>query len=163
MTPVISSGISIFVPILIQAGNNVNRPETVESLFIAFRLTGDRRYRDDGWRIFQSIQKHCRVQTGGYASIINVDQNPAEQEDKMETFLMVRDFVDMEDKLTELFWQSETLKYLYLLFSEADVMPLDGTCLRLSRSTQSYNVRFYLQNTFSTPKYAPPILAARFY
>jgi len=38
----------------------------------------------------------------------NVDQNPAEQEDKMETFLM-----------------SETLKYLYLLFSDADVLPLD--------------------------------------
>ncbi|KIM88883.1 glycoside hydrolase family 47 protein [Piloderma croceum F 1598] len=84
------------------------RPETIESLFIAFRLTGDKRYRDDGWRIFQSIQKHCRVGTGGYASIINVDQNPAEQEDKMETFLM-----------------SETLKYLYLLFSDADVLPLD--------------------------------------
>lgn len=66
------------------------RPETIESLFIAFRLTGDKRYRNDGWRIFQSIQKHCRVGTGGYASILNVDQNPAEQEDKMETFLMVR-------------------------------------------------------------------------
>lgn len=84
------------------------RPETVESLFIAFRLTGDQRYRDDGWRIFQSIQKHCRVETGGYASIINVDENPAQKEDKMETFLM-----------------SETLKYLYLLFSDSSVMPLD--------------------------------------
>jgi len=84
------------------------RPETVESLFIAFRLTGDERYRAEGWRIFQSIQKHCRVNTGGYASVINVDQNPAEQEDKMETFLM-----------------SETLKYLFLLFSDANIMPLD--------------------------------------
>jgi len=84
------------------------RPETVESLFIAFRLTGDKRYRDDGWRIFQSIQNHCRVETGGYASIVNVDQNPAVQEDKMETFLM-----------------SETLKYIYLLFSDSSIIPLD--------------------------------------
>ena len=61
----------------------------MESLFIAYRLTGDRRYRDDGWRIFEAIEKHCRVPSGGYAAIINVDENPATQEDKMETFLMV--------------------------------------------------------------------------
>ncbi|KAJ8086082.1 mannosyl-oligosaccharide alpha-1,2-mannosidase [Marasmius tenuissimus] len=84
------------------------RPETVESLFIAFRVTGDQRYRKWGWDIFQSIEKHCRVPTGGYASIINVDESPARQEDKMETFLM-----------------SETLKYLYLLFSDKEVLPLD--------------------------------------
>ena len=65
--------------------------KTVESLFIAYRLTGDRRYRDDGWRIFEAIEKHCRVPSGGYAVIINVDENPATQEDKMETFLMVHD------------------------------------------------------------------------
>lgn len=64
-------------------------PETVESLFLAFRLTGDTLYRDQGWAIFQAIEKHCRVATGGFASVKNVDQAPAEQEDKMETFLMV--------------------------------------------------------------------------
>lgn len=78
----------------------MHRPETIESLFIAFRLTGDKRYRDDGWRIFQSIQKHCRVETGGYASIINVDQNPAQQEDKMETFLIVCNFVGAGDMIS---------------------------------------------------------------
>lgn len=83
------------------------RPETVESLFIAFRLTGDTWYRDQGWAIFQAIEKHCRIPTGGYASIKNVDQVPVEHEDKMETFMM-----------------SETLKYLYLLFSDASVLPL---------------------------------------
>ncbi|EIM83275.1 glycoside hydrolase [Stereum hirsutum FP-91666 SS1] len=84
------------------------RPETVESLFIAFRLTGDQRYRDYGWNIFSAIQTHCRIESGGFASIINVDDVPAEHEDKMETFLM-----------------SETLKYLFLLFSDGDVVPLD--------------------------------------
>ena len=67
-----------------------HRPETVESLFVAFRLTGDRRYREWGWRIFQSIETHCRIPTGGYASIVNVDEVPVRHEDKMETFLMVR-------------------------------------------------------------------------
>ncbi|KAF8435655.1 glycoside hydrolase [Boletus edulis BED1] len=84
------------------------RPETVESLFLAFRLTGDTLYRDQGWAIFQAIEKHCRVATGGFASVKNVDQVPVEQQDKMETFLM-----------------SETLKYLYLLFSDASVLPLN--------------------------------------
>ncbi|EJC98796.1 glycoside hydrolase [Fomitiporia mediterranea MF3/22] len=83
------------------------RPETVESLFIAYRLTGDSKYREYGWRIFQAIEKHCKVESGGYAAVLNVDELPVTHEDKMETFLL-----------------SETLKYLYLLFSDADDMPL---------------------------------------
>ncbi|KIY50426.1 glycoside hydrolase [Fistulina hepatica ATCC 64428] len=86
----------------------LRRPETVESLFLAFRLTGDAKYRQYGWEIFQSIEEHCRVESGGYASIINVDENPARMEDKMETFFV-----------------SETLKYLYLLFEDSSIMPLD--------------------------------------
>jgi hypothetical protein len=68
-------------------------PETIESLFVAFRLTGDRRYRDQGWRIFQAIEKYCRIPTGGFASVINVDEVPVRYEDKMETFFMVGDLV----------------------------------------------------------------------
>ncbi|KAF8168509.1 glycoside hydrolase [Crassisporium funariophilum] len=84
------------------------RPETVESLFIAYRLTGDEKYREHGWNIFQAIEKYCRVESGGYASILNVDDVRSIKMDKMETFFM-----------------SETLKYLYLLFSDANVLPLD--------------------------------------
>ncbi|KAI1790982.1 glycoside hydrolase [Ganoderma leucocontextum] len=83
------------------------RPETVESLFLAYRLTGDEKYRQYGWEIFSAIEKHCKIETGGYASILNVDSVPVEHEDKMETFLM-----------------SETLKYLYLLFEDDAVVPL---------------------------------------
>ena len=64
-------------------------PETIESLLIAYRLTGDDRYRDYGWKIFQSIEKHCRLESGGYASILNVDDVESEKMDKMETFFMV--------------------------------------------------------------------------
>lgn len=69
------------------------RPETVESLFLAYRLTGDQRYRDYGWSIFQAIETYCRIETGGYASILNVDAVPVTYEDKMETFLMVSSYV----------------------------------------------------------------------
>jgi len=80
----------------------------IESLFIAYRLTGDNRYREYGWKIFQSTEKYCRLESGGYASILNVDDIHSEKIDKMETFFM-----------------SETLKYLYLLFSDASILPLD--------------------------------------
>jgi|ERR1700722_685238 len=64
-------------------------PETVESLFIAFRLTGNKYYREQGWRIFQAIEKHCRITSGGYAGVLDVDSLPVKHEDKMETFFMV--------------------------------------------------------------------------
>ena len=64
-------------------------PETIESLFIAYRLTGDDRYREYGWKIFQSIEKHCRLESGGYVSILNVDDVDSEKIDKMETFFLV--------------------------------------------------------------------------
>lgn len=65
------------------------RPETVESLFIAFRLTGDERFRKFGWDIFQAIEAHCRVETGGYSSVWNVDAVPTTRIDNMETFFLV--------------------------------------------------------------------------
>ena len=49
------------------------RPETIESLFIAYRLTGHPQYREWGWKIFQSITAHCRVPSGGYSGIKNVN------------------------------------------------------------------------------------------
>jgi len=74
-----------------QDGHRASRfsPETIESLFVAFRLTGDSWYRDQGWAIFQAIEKHCRIPSGGYASVTNVDKLPVQHEDRMETFLMV--------------------------------------------------------------------------
>ncbi|KAF9787128.1 glycoside hydrolase [Thelephora terrestris] len=85
------------------------RPEAIESLFIAFRLTGDERFRKHGWDIFQAIEAHCRVETGGYAGLLNVDASPITRLDEMETFFL-----------------SETLKYFYLLFSDPNTLPLEN-------------------------------------
>jgi hypothetical protein len=141
------------------------RPETIESLFIAYRLTGHPQYREWGWKIFQSITKHCRVPSGGYSGIKNVNvtlephptaavyrnvvgqsnQGAGEEQegredprvgvewnDKMETFFLVRFILHFirvrRDTDTLIGWvQSETLKYLYLLFSDDSVLPFDGT------------------------------------
>ncbi|XP_063100178.1 endoplasmic reticulum mannosyl-oligosaccharide 1,2-alpha-mannosidase isoform X2 [Cavia porcellus] len=90
--------------------HNLLRPETVESLFYLYRVTGDRKYQDWGWEILQSFNKYTRVRSGGYSSINNVQstQKP-EPRDKMESFFL-----------------GETLKYLYLLFSDdPDLLSLD--------------------------------------
>ncbi|RSH81406.1 mannosyl-oligosaccharide alpha-1,2-mannosidase [Saitozyma podzolica] len=87
---------------------NILRPETVESLFLAYRATGDEIYREWGWKIFQAFQKYCRVPTGGYAGIEDVQVDPPVLLDRMETF-----------------WLGETLKYLYLLFDDSEHIPLD--------------------------------------
>lgn len=61
----------------------------MESLFIAFRLTGNRKYRAYGWNIFQAIQKHARIESGGYATVLDINNVDSEKEDKMETFFLV--------------------------------------------------------------------------
>jgi len=66
-----------------------------------YRATGKQMYRDWGWKIFTSFEKFTRVEAG-YASIDNVEdtQNPGYR-DKMESFYL-----------------AETLKYLFMLFSD---------------------------------------------
>uniref|UniRef100_A0A1A8LIZ7 alpha-1,2-Mannosidase n=2 Tax=Nothobranchius pienaari TaxID=704102 RepID=A0A1A8LIZ7_9TELE len=90
--------------------HNLLRPETVESLFYMYRFTKDTKYRDWGWDILQSFNKYTKVPGGGYTSINNVrdPMNPGPR-DKMESFFL-----------------GETLKYLYLLFSnDTELLSLD--------------------------------------
>jgi len=99
------------------------RPEVIESLFYLWRFTHDELYRDKAWQIFQSIVTHCRVPTGGYSGLRNVltlKGEDALQYDKMSQ-------VSGDAKYTnnmESFWIAETLKYLYLLYSEDELMDL---------------------------------------
>ncbi|WVQ99884.1 hypothetical protein IAU59_007027 [Kwoniella sp. CBS 9459] len=110
-------------------GRNILRPETVESLFLAYRSTGDNKYREWGWKVFQAFQKYCRVPTGGYAGIEDVQTLPPKQLDRMETF-----------------WLAETLKYLYLLFDDSDHIPLDK---------HVFNTEAHILPVF-TPEYISP-------
>jgi len=90
--------------------HNLQRPETVESLFMMYRITNDPIYREWGWKIFKAFQKHGIIEDGeGYTSLDNVNAVPPPRRDNMESF-----------------WLAETLKYLYLLFSPTDFLPLDG-------------------------------------
>ncbi|KAG0051910.1 hypothetical protein BGZ83_003189 [Gryganskiella cystojenkinii] len=88
-------------------GSNVYilRPETVESLWILYRLTGEKKYQDQAWEIFESIEKNCRTDIA-YSGLMDVNQGT--YDNKMESFFM-----------------AETMKYLYLMFSEPNVVSLD--------------------------------------
>lgn len=87
-------------------GHNLLRPETIESLWYMYYFTKNETYRDWGWRIFQGFERHCKIEGGGYSSIDNV-QNPkgVKHRDMMESFFL-----------------GETLKYLFLLFADDDIM-----------------------------------------
>ena len=91
------------------AHHNLLRPETVESLMYMYRLTGDVKYQQWGWEMFESWVRHSKVSSGGFACIKDVTvEGNAEQSDKMESF-----------------WLAETLKYLYLLFSPPSTLSLE--------------------------------------
>ncbi|GBC04737.1 hypothetical protein RclHR1_05830015 [Rhizophagus clarus] len=83
------------------------RPETIESFFILYRITGDKKYQDQGWDIWQSIEKWCKT-PAGYSGLDDVDSTSPSKNDGMESFFF-----------------AETLKYLYLLFSPPDLISLD--------------------------------------
>ncbi|KAE8689872.1 Mannosyl-oligosaccharide 1,2-alpha-mannosidase MNS3 [Hibiscus syriacus] len=57
--------------IVIKRGDrhNLLRPETVESLFVLYRITQDPKYREWGWQIFESFEKYTKVDSGGYTSL----------------------------------------------------------------------------------------------
>lgn len=37
------------------------RPEAVEAFFVLWRVTGNAKYREWGWRVFEAAELHCRV------------------------------------------------------------------------------------------------------
>uniref|UniRef100_A0A0N5BJM6 alpha-1,2-Mannosidase n=1 Tax=Strongyloides papillosus TaxID=174720 RepID=A0A0N5BJM6_STREA len=84
------------------------RPEAVEGWFYLYRITGDKKYQDWAWEMFQAIEKYAKLETG-YSSVSNVKKIPVTYKDMMESFFL-----------------SETLKYLYLILSDnQDILPLD--------------------------------------
>ncbi len=77
---------------IIKAGDahNLQRPETVESLFYMWRITGDEKYRQWGWEMFESFVKWMAVEDGtGYTSLSSVLTVPPPQRDNMESFWLV--------------------------------------------------------------------------
>ncbi|ODV59359.1 glycoside hydrolase family 47 protein, partial [Ascoidea rubescens DSM 1968] len=96
------------------------RPETIESIFYLYRITGDEEWRVKGWRLFKKTIRYCGIKDKkgkviGISSLkdvtrINVDSLNVERN---------------QDDVLESFWFAETLKYYYLLFEDFDTWSLD--------------------------------------
>ncbi|KAJ0404974.1 hypothetical protein P43SY_004891 [Pythium insidiosum] len=92
------------------------RPEVSESLYILHQVTGDPVYQDWGWRIFEAINTHCRVDYA-FAAYRDV-RTPREQQffdPKRDVEGRQKWELTLHEDRMETFFAAETLKYLYLL------------------------------------------------
>ncbi|CAE7404416.1 MAN1B1, partial [Symbiodinium pilosum] len=87
------------------------RPEVVESLWYLYLASGNSKYQEWGWAIFQAIEAFARLDSG-YSSIEDVTAEELLRRDEMQTFLL-----------------SETFKYLFLLFGDKQPLDLSKTVL----------------------------------
>lgn len=91
--------------------HNLQRPETIESIYYMYKLTGDDKYRKWGYDMFQSFIKAARY------------KGP----DGRVTYTCLRDVTTLNPSHSdnmESFWLAETLKYFYLLFDDENIVSL---------------------------------------
>lgn len=86
-------------------GYYILRPEVVESYFYMWRFTKDPKYREWAWDVVEALEKHCKAEYG-YSGLRNVNSG-------------------LKDSTQQSFFLAETLKYLYLIFSEDELISLD--------------------------------------
>lgn len=90
--------------------NSLLRPETVESYFYMYRLTKDEKYRKWAWELAVGLEKYAKANSG-YSGLRSVND--------------VRSSGGNFDGCQQSFFLAETLKYLYLIFNEDEVISLD--------------------------------------
>ncbi|ORX98196.1 seven-hairpin glycosidase [Basidiobolus meristosporus CBS 931.73] len=100
-------------------------PEIVESLFMLYRVTLDRQYQEAGWKFFLALEKHCKVKYG-FSGLKDVGNGESKDNHMDSQFL------------------AKTMKYLYLLFTPTDLLPIDeylftsgGHVIRIPRKWES--------------------------
>ncbi|KAG9508411.1 Mannosyl-oligosaccharide 1,2-alpha-mannosidase IB, partial [Fragariocoptes setiger] len=84
------------------------RPEILETYFYMWRYTHNPTYREWAWDFAQALDRYCRVEAG-YSGLRNVyDPNYRNLDDVQQSFFL-----------------AEVLKYLYLIFSDDQLLSLD--------------------------------------
>ncbi|KAI9894244.1 MAG: hypothetical protein M1814_004098 [Vezdaea aestivalis] len=83
------------------------RPELIESVFILYRITGDKYWQEAAWKMFTAIKKYSQTEIAN-AALDDVTVELPPQSNRMESF-----------------WLAETLKYFYLIYSDFDNVSLD--------------------------------------
>ncbi len=82
------------------------RPELFESLYYLFRATRNPKWKEYGWRLFESMTKHAQLPNGGFVRVRDV--HTGAQGDAAPAHLF-----------------GGTLKYAYLLFSAEHAIDLN--------------------------------------
>ena len=82
-------------------GGYVLRPEVIESIYYAYRATGDSKYQEWAWKAFLAVNSTTAVGSG-YSSIRNVNAKGG------------GGFTNFQES----FWFAEVLKYSYLIHAE---------------------------------------------
>ncbi|KAI1151297.1 glycoside hydrolase family 47 protein [Nemania diffusa] len=93
--------------VTVNSPSYILRPEAIESVWYMYRITGDKKWQNEGWKMFEAIVRHTATEIGSSA-INNVLSTKTSQLNEMESF-----------------WTAETLKYFYLLYSEPNLISLD--------------------------------------
>ncbi|XP_077600373.1 mannosyl-oligosaccharide 1,2-alpha-mannosidase IA [Stigmatopora nigra] len=83
------------------------RPEVIETYMYMWRFTHDPKYREWGWEAVEALERHCKVE-GGYSGVRDVYAASPNHDNVQQSFFL-----------------AETLKYLYLLFSDDDHVSLE--------------------------------------
>jgi mannosyl-oligosaccharide alpha-1,2-mannosidase len=92
------------------------RPEAIESVFMMWRITGDRKWQEAAWRMFERVEKVSRTDIAASAiADITFPFSEVIKTQKMDSM--------------ESFWLAETLKYFYLCFESFDTVSLDNFVL----------------------------------
>lgn len=87
------------------------RPEVIESLLYLYRATGNETYREEGWKIFRTMNTTCRT-AFGFSGLRDVTEIPVAWDDAMPSYFF-----------------AETLKYHYLLQSPSDLISFNDYVL----------------------------------
>jgi hypothetical protein len=61
--------------------------QTLESFFLMWKTTGDVKWRERGWTVFEAIERETKTRAG-YSSIRYVDHAPGYKKDDMPSFFL---------------------------------------------------------------------------
>eukprot|EP01134_Creolimax_fragrantissima_P006652 CFRG6652T1 len=114
-----------------QQSTYILRPETMESYVYMWRYTKQPKYREWGQMYINSLNAHAKV-NHGYDSLHNVWGLNHEMKDNTPSFFF-----------------AETLKYLYLLYSDDDIISFDDYVF----NTEAHPLPILGQPSRSTPRY----------
>jgi hypothetical protein len=77
------------------------RPEAIESIYHMWKFTGDLKWREYGWKMFENIQKACKLENDGFSALRSVDTGM--RADDMESFWLVSYYIHLSYSIVLIF------------------------------------------------------------